>query len=202
MPKVYLRNKVGLIVHAISKIVLGDYTAKNGLRYCASCPPPHGAFCRCKDKEEEEESLCSSCVCGHIQQCINCNANTIYHPRHKYGQTTNKKKAAKPVDLCMTLMWGKTTNSASHPVVAIAHGQNWFVSNTTTIDGDIANKPLSGCQCYQKGPSGKRIVPGNPDFANMLWGSTWLMMTRTEGNKVGEGPPTKNNSQPSMEAVQ
>jgi hypothetical protein len=34
------------------------------------------------------------------------------------------------------------------------------------------------------------------------WGRTRLTMTWAEGNKVGEGQPTKNNNQPSMGALQ
>ncbi len=57
-----------------------------------------------------------------------------------------KKKAAKPVNLRTTPMWEKTTNGASHCVVAIAPGQKWVAGNAMTINGDIANKPLSGRQ--------------------------------------------------------
>jgi hypothetical protein len=120
----------------------------------------------------------------------------------KEGKMTIKKKAAKPIDLHAIPMWTKMTNGASHCIVAIAHGQKWVGINAMTINGNIANEPLSGCQWYQKGPSGKRIVPGNPDFAHMSWGRTRLTMTWVEGNKVGEGQPTKNNNQPSMGAVQ
>ncbi len=35
-----------------------------------------------------------------------------------------------------------------------------------------------------------------------LWGRMWLTKTWAEGNKVGEGWPTKNNNQPSMGVVQ
>jgi hypothetical protein len=39
-----------------------------------------------------------------------------------------------------------------------------MVRNATTINGDVASKPLSGRQWYQKEPSGERIAPGNPKF--------------------------------------
>jgi hypothetical protein len=68
----------------------------------------------------------------------------------------------------MTPMWAKTTDGASHCVVAIAQGQKWVFGNAATINGDIVNEPSSGCQWYQEGPSSKRIAPGNLDFANML----------------------------------
>jgi hypothetical protein len=124
-------------------------------------------------------------------------------PAMKKDKTTGKKKAAKPVDLRVTPMWANTTNGAtSHPVVAIAHRQKWVVNYTGTINGDVADKPPFGHQWYQKGRSSKRIAPGNPDFADMLWGRTRPTSTRAEGNKVGEGGPTKNNNQPSMGAVQ
>jgi hypothetical protein len=119
----------------------------------------------------------------------------------KKGKTTSKKKAAKPVDLCAALMWAKTTNSASHCIVAIAHGQKWVSGNAATINGDVADEPSSGRQWYQKGPSGKRIALVNPDFPDMLLGRT-RPTTRLEGNTVGEGGPTKNNNQPLMGAVQ
>jgi hypothetical protein len=83
------------------------------------------------------------------------------------------------------MMWANITDGASHHVVAITHGQKWVVSNVATINGDIANKPLSSCQWHQKGPSGKRIVLGNPDFADMLWGRTRPTTTQAEGNKMG-----------------
>jgi hypothetical protein len=43
------------------------------------------------------------------------------------GKTASKKKATKPIALCATQMWVKTTDGASHPVVAIAHRQKWVV---------------------------------------------------------------------------
>jgi hypothetical protein len=92
-------------------------------------------------------------------------------PTTKKGKTTGKKKAAKPIGLCAALLWVKTrTNVASRCIMAITHGQKWVVGNAATINGDINNKPLSGHQWYQKGPSSKGFVPGNPDFAGMLWG--------------------------------
>jgi hypothetical protein len=123
-------------------------------------------------------------------------------PVTKEGKTTRKKKAGKTIDLCTMPMWAKMTNSASHCIVAIAHGQKWVVGNAVTINGDVANKPSSGCQWYQKGPSSKRIAPSNPDFADMLWGRTRPTMTWAEGNKVGEGGLTKKNIQPLMGVVQ
>jgi hypothetical protein len=67
-------------------------------------------------------------------------------------------------------LWANTTNGASHCIVVITHGQMWVVGNIVTINCDVANadKPLSAHQWYQKGPSGKRIVLGNLDFADML----------------------------------
>jgi hypothetical protein len=55
---------------------------------------------------------------------------------------TGKKKAAKPVNLHVMLMWAKMIDGASHHVVAIAQGQKWVVGNATTINSDITNKPL------------------------------------------------------------
>jgi hypothetical protein len=97
-------------------------------------------------------------------------------------------------------MWAKTTNGTSHCIVAIANRQKWVVGNAVTNNGNVANEPSCGHQWYQKGPFGKRIAPGNSDFADMSWGRTRLMTTRVEGNKVGEGQLTKNNNQPSMGA--
>jgi hypothetical protein len=86
----------------------------------------------------------------------------------------------------------KSLHHGNHPQAEVG------VSNAVTINSDVANKPLSGHQWYQKGPSDKRIAAGNPDFSDMLWGRTWPTMTRTEGNKVSEGQLTKNNNQPLM----
>ncbi len=102
-------------------------------------------------------------------------------------------------------MRAKTTNGASHCIMATAQGQKWVVGNVTTINGDngdVTDEPLPDHLCYQKGLSVKRIVPGNPDFADMSWGRTRPTMTWVEGNKVGKGQPTKNNNQPLMGAVQ
>ncbi len=66
-------------------------------------------------------------------------------PSTRMGKTTGKKKATKPVNLCATPMWANATNGACHCIVAIAHGQKWVVGNATPINGNIANKPLSGC---------------------------------------------------------
>ncbi len=54
-----------------------------------------------------------------------------------------KKEATEPIDLCAMPMLAKITNSASHCIVAIAHGQKWVVDDATTINGDVANKPSS-----------------------------------------------------------
>ncbi len=88
-------------------------------------------------------------------------------PATKKGKTTGKKKAAKPVDLCSTPMWAKTTDGASHCVVAIAHRQKWVASNAATINGDVTNSPCRVASNTRKGPSGERIAPGNPDFADI-----------------------------------
>jgi hypothetical protein len=60
-----------------------------------------------------------------------------------------------------------TTNLAKHRVVAIAHEQKWVAGNAEMITGNVANEPTSDRQWYQKGPSGKRIALGNPNFADM-----------------------------------
>jgi hypothetical protein len=85
---------------------------------------------------------------------------------------TGKMKAAKPVNLRATPMWAKMTDGTRHWIVAIAHGQKWVVSNAVTINGDVTNKHSSSCHWYQKGLFGERIVLGNLDFADMLWGRT------------------------------
>jgi hypothetical protein len=64
--------------------------------------------------------------------------------------------------------------------VAITHGHKWVVGNTATINGEVAHKPLSGCQGYQKGLSGKRIVLGNPDLADMSAIDAFLHMMPPE----------------------
>ncbi len=66
----------------------------------------------------------------------------------KNGKTTSKKKADEPADLRAIPMWTKTTNAASRYVVAITHGQKWVVGNAATINGDIADEPLSARQWY------------------------------------------------------
>ena len=55
-----------------------------------------------------------------------------------------------------------------HRVVAIAREQKWVAGNAEMITGNVANEPTSNHQqWYQKGPSGERIAPGNPNFADM-----------------------------------
>jgi hypothetical protein len=72
-------------------------------------------------------------------------------------------------------IWAKRTDCTSYCIVAIAHRQKWVVGNPTTINDD-ANKPSSGHQWYQKGQSGKRILPGNRDFAYILAIKAFLHM--------------------------
>ena len=88
-------------------------------------------------------------------------------PTMKKGKMTGKKKSAEPIDLQMSPMWVSMTDLAKHHVMAISHQQKWVGGNAEMIIGNVANKPTSGRQWYQKGPSGKRIAPGNPDFADM-----------------------------------
>jgi hypothetical protein len=99
-------------------------------------------------------------------------------------------------------MWEKMTIGASHQVMAIAHGQKWVVGKAATINSDVTNKPLYGCQWYHKGPSSNKIALSKPDFADMLWGRTRPTTTQAEDNILGEGQPTKNINQPSMGVIQ
>ncbi len=57
------------------------------------CPLPSCAFCHRKDKEEEEKGFWSSCAYSLIQQCMDCNANTIYCPHHKEGQDDRQEES-------------------------------------------------------------------------------------------------------------
>ena len=81
--------------------------------------------------------------------------------------TGKNKKSSEPVDLRTSLMWVSTTDLSMHCVVSIAHEQKWVTGNVETITGNIADVPTSDRQWYQKGPSGERIAPGNPNFADM-----------------------------------
>jgi hypothetical protein len=85
-------------------------------------------------------------------------------PTTKKGKTTGKKESAEPIDLRTSPMWVSTTDLAKHRVVAIAHEQKWVAGNAETITGNVADEPTSDRQWYQKG---ERIVPGNPNFADM-----------------------------------
>jgi hypothetical protein len=60
-----------------------------------------------------------------------------------------------------------TNDRKKHRVVAIAHEQKWVAGNAVTITGNVANKPMSNYQWTHKGPFGKRIAPGNPEYGNM-----------------------------------
>jgi hypothetical protein len=187
MPKVDPRNKVGMIVHAILKIVLGDHTMKN-------------VYTRTKKKRKKAAATAALVAISDNASTALSMPSTAHTT--KKGKTTGKKKAAKPVDLCATPMWTKTNDGTSHHIVAIAHGQKWVVGNVATINGDITDEPSSSHQWYQKGPSGKRLSLDNLDFADMLWGRRQPTRTRAEDNKVGKGGPTKNNNQPLMGVVQ
>jgi len=88
-------------------------------------------------------------------------------PTTKKGKRTSKKKSVEPIDLQTSPMWVSTTNLVKHHVRAIAHQQKWVAGNAETIIGNVANEPTSSRQWHQKGPAGKRVAPGNPDFADM-----------------------------------
>ena len=89
-------------------------------------------------------------------------------PAPEKSKASKKKKATKTVNLCAMPMWSIMTGGLSHHVVAIAPEQKWVVGSDTRITGDVANEPSSSRQWQQKGPSGEKIVPGNPDFEDML----------------------------------
>jgi len=90
-------------------------------------------------------------------------------PIAKKGKMTGKnKKSSEPIDLRTSPMWVSTTDLSMHSVVAIAHEQKWVAGTAETITGNVTDKPTSDRQWYQKGPSSKRIAPGNPNFADML----------------------------------
>ena len=132
--------------------------------------PPHGrhASRRHKDEEEEKEGHACGCSCDCNQQCINCNANAIYHPHHEERQDDRQEevhRAHQPSDVSNV---GVNYQPREASCQGIAHQQKWVTNNAETIIGNIANNPTSGRQWHQKGPSGKRIAPGNPDFADML----------------------------------
>ncbi len=136
----------------------------------ALCPmdamPPAAA--RTKKTRKKAAALAPPAVASNDALATTPTLSTA--PTTKKGKTTGNKKATEPIDLCAAPMWAKTTNSKSHCVMAITHGQKLVVGNASTINGDVANKLSSGCQWYKKGPSGKRIMLGNPDFADMSWG--------------------------------
>jgi hypothetical protein len=85
----------------------------------------------------------------------------------KKSKATKNKKAAKLVNFRALPMWVSTTNLKKHYVVAIAHEQKWVVGNMDTITGDVIDEPSSNHQCSYKGPFGKRIAPGNPEYMDM-----------------------------------
>jgi len=78
-------------------------------------------------------------------------------------------------------MWAKTTNCASHLVVAIAHKQKRVVRNATAITGIVAAEPSCSHQWYQKGPSSERIAPGNPNFEDIPLDAILHMMPPATG---------------------
>ena len=65
-------------------------------------------------------------------------------------------------------MWVSTTDLSMHRIVAIAHEQKWVACKAERITGNVADKPTSVRQWYQKGPSGERIAPENPAFIHMM----------------------------------
>ncbi len=130
--------------------------------------PPMVPFTAARTKKKRKKAATPVAPAGASVDASTATPAPSTAPVTKEGKTTRKKKAGKTIDLCTMPMWAKMTNSASHCIVAIAHGQKWVVGNAVTINGDVANKPSSGCQWYQKGPSSKRIAPSNPDFADML----------------------------------
>ncbi len=120
-----------------------------------------------RTKKKRKKATAPAVLAAASDNALTATLTLSTAPATKKGKTTSKKKATKPIDLRATPMWAKMTNGVSHRIVAIAHGQKWVTSNATTINGDVANEPLLGCQWYQKGPSRKRIAPGNQDFADM-----------------------------------
>jgi hypothetical protein len=99
-------------------------------------------------------------------------------------------------------MWAKMTNGTSHCIVVIAHGQKWVVGNAATINGNSADKPLSSCQRYQKGLSGKRIASGKPDFADMMAIKAFLHMMPPKQLVLVLELTNERLAQPSMGVVQ
>jgi hypothetical protein len=53
-------------------------------------------------------------------------------------------------------------------------------SNVATITGGVANEPTWNYQWSHKGPFGKRIAPGNPEYGNMLPLQAFLRMMPPE----------------------
>jgi hypothetical protein len=138
--------------------------------------PPAAA--RTKKKRNKAAALAVPAAASNNALTVTPTLSTA--PATKKGKRTGKKKAAKPIDLHAAPMWAKRTDGASHCTVAIAHGQKWVVGKATTINGDKPNEPLSICQWYQKGQTGKRIAPGNPDFADMPAIAAFLHMMPPE----------------------
>jgi hypothetical protein len=89
-------------------------------------------------------------------------------PAMNKGKLTGKKKSTKSINLWTLLMWVSTTNLKKHCVVAIAHKQKCVAGIAGTITGNVPDEPLSNHQFYQKGPLGKRIAPGIPEYMDML----------------------------------
>jgi hypothetical protein len=52
--------------------------------------------------------------------------------------------------------------------MAIAHKQKWVAGVALAITGDVAKEHASTNQWCHKDLFGKRIAPGDPQYANML----------------------------------
>jgi hypothetical protein len=79
--------------------------------------PPGAA--RIKKKRKEAAALAASGAASNNESTAAPTPSIA--PATKKGKMTSKKKAARPIDLCTTPMWAKTTNGANHCIMAIAH---------------------------------------------------------------------------------
>jgi hypothetical protein len=107
----------------------------------------------------------------------NKKARTTNSNASKKQSSTKKRKSKSkaPIDLDEMPIFVTDQGGTKHQVVAITHGRKWVVGDKASINGNVA-KGKQKIQWYQRDPFGKRIHPGNQEFANMTALDAYLYM--------------------------
>ncbi len=85
--------------------------------------PPMEPSATARTKKKRKKAAAPAAPAAASNDALTATPTLSTAPATKKSKTIGKKKAAKPIDLRPMPIWAKTTDGASHCIVATTHGQ-------------------------------------------------------------------------------